>query len=206
MPAIRQLLAKAPGRRDCRTPHAAAGNHGCNCKADWQSIAVPVCAKSAHRRWRPCKKSGARRFGKGGLRHLFQGASFGWAGIGQRPRSAGCGSGRGNFWPSNCWVLAVGSLRVLQNGGRRGFMTDWIGQVWCKRMHRGAMWPIHGKYVCPRCLREYPVAWEGDRLEGSAAQIAQPVTGLAARVALASSNPLVGTVHVVDSCQSPVLR
>ena len=23
------------------------------------------------------------------------------------------------------------------------------------------MWPIHGKYICPQCLREYPVAWEG---------------------------------------------
>jgi hypothetical protein len=23
------------------------------------------------------------------------------------------------------------------------------------------MWPIHGKYICPTCLQEYPVAWEG---------------------------------------------
>jgi hypothetical protein len=28
-------------------------------------------------------------------------------------------------------------------------------------MHSKAMWPIHGKYVCPDCLREYPVAWTG---------------------------------------------
>ena len=28
-------------------------------------------------------------------------------------------------------------------------------------MHDGAMWPIKGKYICRRCLREYPVAWEG---------------------------------------------
>ena len=21
------------------------------------------------------------------------------------------------------------------------------------------MWPIHGKYICPDCLREYPVVW-----------------------------------------------
>jgi hypothetical protein len=27
-------------------------------------------------------------------------------------------------------------------------------------MHSQAMWPIHGKYTCPDCLREYPVAWE----------------------------------------------
>jgi len=23
------------------------------------------------------------------------------------------------------------------------------------------MWPMHGKYICPRCLCEYPVPWEG---------------------------------------------
>ncbi len=28
-------------------------------------------------------------------------------------------------------------------------------------MHSKAMWPIHGKYICPDCLREYPVAWTG---------------------------------------------
>jgi hypothetical protein len=28
-------------------------------------------------------------------------------------------------------------------------------------MHSKAMWPMHGKYTCPDCLREYPVAWTG---------------------------------------------
>ena len=27
-------------------------------------------------------------------------------------------------------------------------------------MHNQAMWPIHGKYICPQCLQEYPVVWE----------------------------------------------
>lgn len=22
------------------------------------------------------------------------------------------------------------------------------------------MWPIHGRYICPDCHREYPVTWE----------------------------------------------
>jgi hypothetical protein len=39
-------------------------------------------------------------------------------------------------------------------------MLNWISELWCKRMHSGAMWPIHGKYICPDCLREYPVVWE----------------------------------------------
>jgi len=28
-------------------------------------------------------------------------------------------------------------------------------------MHSRTMWPIHGKYTCPQCLREYAVSWEG---------------------------------------------
>jgi hypothetical protein len=40
-------------------------------------------------------------------------------------------------------------------------MLNWISDLWCKKFHTQAMWPIHGKYVCSRCLREYPVAWEG---------------------------------------------
>jgi hypothetical protein len=39
-------------------------------------------------------------------------------------------------------------------------MINWIRTTWCKSMHNEAMWPMHGKYICPRCLREYPVAWE----------------------------------------------
>jgi hypothetical protein len=27
-------------------------------------------------------------------------------------------------------------------------------------MHSKAMWPIHGRYICPDCHREYPVSWE----------------------------------------------
>ncbi len=39
-------------------------------------------------------------------------------------------------------------------------MLNWIRSTWCKNMHTEAMWPMHGKYICPRCLSEYPVAWE----------------------------------------------
>jgi hypothetical protein len=40
------------------------------------------------------------------------------------------------------------------------FMFNRIADMWCRKMHREAMWPIHGKYVCRRCGREYPVEWE----------------------------------------------
>lgn len=39
-------------------------------------------------------------------------------------------------------------------------MLNRIADLWCKKMHTGAMWPIHGKYICPRCLREHAVNWE----------------------------------------------
>ncbi len=39
-------------------------------------------------------------------------------------------------------------------------MWNRISEMWCKSMHSRAMWPIHGKYICPDCLREYPVIWE----------------------------------------------
>ena len=33
------------------------------------------------------------------------------------------------------------------------------GRLWCTVMHPSPMWPMHGCYLCPRCLREYPVPW-----------------------------------------------
>ena len=38
-------------------------------------------------------------------------------------------------------------------------MWDRISEAWCKSMHTKAMWPMHGKYICPDCFREFPVGW-----------------------------------------------
>lgn len=35
-----------------------------------------------------------------------------------------------------------------------------IADLWCRKMHTEAMWPIHGRYVCRHCLREHAVEWE----------------------------------------------
>jgi hypothetical protein len=35
--------------------------------------------------------------------------------------------------------------------------------AWCRNMHSGAMWPMHGRYICRQCLRQHPVAWEDAR-------------------------------------------
>ena len=56
-------------------------------------------------------------------------------------------------------------------------MWNRIGDWWCRKTHTEAMWPIHGRYVCRRCFREYPVEWahysapEGD----SSVEIDSPV-------------------------------
>jgi hypothetical protein len=50
-------------------------------------------------------------------------------------------------------------LRLLRSEVKR-FMINWISVLWCKKMHTKAMWPIHGRYICPQCLRTYPVVWE----------------------------------------------
>ena len=39
-------------------------------------------------------------------------------------------------------------------------MWNKLSVFWCKHMHSQAMWPIHGRYICPTCLREYRVGWE----------------------------------------------
>src|ERR1039457_1984616 len=54
----------------------------------------------------------------------------------------------------NCSDKADVTARRLE------LMKDWIRSTWCRSMHNQAMWPMHGKYICPRCLLEYPVPWE----------------------------------------------
>jgi len=36
-------------------------------------------------------------------------------------------------------------------------------------MHSNAMWPIHGRYICRVCLREYPISWfaEEEAIDGA---------------------------------------
>ena len=35
-----------------------------------------------------------------------------------------------------------------------------IETIWCEQMHSTVMWPIHGKYRCGSCMREYAVPFE----------------------------------------------
>jgi hypothetical protein len=35
-----------------------------------------------------------------------------------------------------------------------------MAELWCTLMHPAPMWPSHGYYRCPACLREHRVPWE----------------------------------------------
>ena len=37
-------------------------------------------------------------------------------------------------------------------------MIERLARLWCRHAHRKITTPVNGKYVCLRCLREYP-AW-----------------------------------------------
>jgi hypothetical protein len=53
-------------------------------------------------------------------------------------------------------------------------MWDRISELWCRSMHNKAMWPMHGKYICPDCLREHPVVWDDIPQASETAQPARP--------------------------------
>lgn len=33
---------------------------------------------------------------------------------------------------------------------------------WCRQTHNSVLHPVHGKYICGVCLREWPVPWALD--------------------------------------------
>jgi len=39
-------------------------------------------------------------------------------------------------------------------------MVERFLSAWCRLTHDAAMWPMHGRYTCARCLRQHPVSWE----------------------------------------------
>ena len=38
---------------------------------------------------------------------------------------------------------------------------------WCRTMHSTVMWPMNGRYICSRCLREYAVDWPAGLVEST---------------------------------------
>lgn len=47
---------------------------------------------------------------------------------------------------------------------------NWIGLTWCRLAHPAPLWPRHGQYQCPKCLRLYIVPWEGTMQTGPSAE------------------------------------
>ncbi len=41
-------------------------------------------------------------------------------------------------------------------------LLNTVEKIWCEAMHERVMWPIHGRYLCSTCLREYRVAFDSE--------------------------------------------
>lgn len=48
----------------------------------------------------------------------------------------------------------------MKNNNWISKQLDRAGDMWCKLAHPDPMWPIHGHYQCPKCLRRHAVVWE----------------------------------------------
>ena len=68
---------------------------------------------------------------------------------------------------------AVAPFPDLTGRKEKVLMFKWLADLWCVQVHRRAMWPVNGKYICSRCLREYPVLWEDCRV-GNVARGPEP--------------------------------
>lgn len=42
-------------------------------------------------------------------------------------------------------------------------LREKMGNLWCHLLHDSPMWPIHGRYVCRTCMRQYAVPWAETR-------------------------------------------
>ena len=38
-------------------------------------------------------------------------------------------------------------------------MFESVLRWWCRAMHNNVLYPVHGKYICGVCLRQWPVPW-----------------------------------------------
>jgi hypothetical protein len=36
---------------------------------------------------------------------------------------------------------------------------DGFPRRWCKALHPDPMWPVNGRYLCPKCYRTYSIPW-----------------------------------------------
>jgi hypothetical protein len=50
-----------------------------------------------------------------------------------------------------------------------------VEQIWCEQMHSAILWPIHGKYRCAKCHREYPATFEDTAPQPAVLRPAKPL-------------------------------
>jgi hypothetical protein len=47
-------------------------------------------------------------------------------------------------------------------------LFHWLSGRWCYVTHPAPMWPVNGRYRCPKCFRTYSVPWSGTECGPSA--------------------------------------
>lgn len=53
-------------------------------------------------------------------------------------------------------------------------------------MHNDTLYPVHGKYICAECLREWPVPWAAGTTGEQAAMKPQPQANVSSDVMVTS--------------------
>ncbi len=59
--------------------------------------------------------------------------------------------------------VSISLPRPAALAGRSRSLLSAAGEFWCRLMHNEVTWPVHGRYRCQRCHREYPVPWTTKR-------------------------------------------
>jgi hypothetical protein len=60
---------------------------------------------------------------------------------------------------------------------------------WCRQAHNSVLHPMHGKYICAVCLREWPVPWENKEVNEHRALKPQRQAGASSDVIVTSPAP-----------------
>ncbi len=65
-------------------------------------------------------------------------------------------------------------------------MFESVLRWWCRTMHNDLFHPVHGKYICGQCLREWPVPWAASSTDARASLTAHRQPNVSSDVVVTS--------------------
>ncbi len=87
------------------------------------------------------------------------------------------------------------SSNVTLNG-----LWNRAAESWCRFAHPEPMWPIHGHYQCPKCLRLHRVRWDNPNIVESRSGVPAAVRQASARAPLFDGAGVAGRQTVRTPC------